>query len=506
MKKFLSLLLAAALLLAVMPLSALAETPVLTIERTEHASFTYNMEQPVIAELEKRLGIDLNLQAYPSADYNTKLKLQLATDDLPDIVFSTYTNLVDYVSEDMFVNLSDYMDQLPNYKATLEKYASLANAFRVDGDMYWFIMTAENAPAYGNFPMVRQDILKAIGWDKTPDNFEELYEMLKAMKAYDPNCIPMVTRGTDVLWRMGYSFGTYNNIYYEPDDGKYEYGPMYDRYEKFMEYLNRLYTEGLLDPDFASSNKSIWMEYLTSGKSYFLFENGSFATDINLVTTAKDPEAKFVPMTTLANYFGSRRATFFEGSGVISPFRNDVWAISKNCKNLDAALKFMDYLYSEEGAKLCSYGIEGVDYTIAADGTVQFDQEKIDWYLKNANDPYREYCNELGVGCLAVSGRFYDDAWYKFMDQDSRDMYAFWLSDTNITPYSYTLCLSAEDTAAIADIMTACKTLVSTESLKFIMGTRPLSEFGDFVSELKKLGAEKIEEIYNKTYQASLGK
>ena len=85
-------------------------------------------------------------------------------------------------------------------------------------------------------------------------------------------------------------------------------------------------------------------------------------------------------------------------------------------------------------------------------------------------------------------------------------MYAFWLSDTNITPYSYTLCLSAEDTAAIADIMTACKTLVSTESLKFIMGTRPLSEFGDFVSELKKLGAEKIEEIYNKTYQASLGK
>lgn len=506
MKKALSLVLAALLLLSLLPTAFAAEK--LTIERTEHASFTYSMSQPVIAELEKRLGIDIELNAYPSADYNAKLRVQLGTDDLPDIVFSTYTTLDDYVPEGMFVNLSDYMDKLPNYKATLEKYSALTNAFKVDGNMYWFIMTAENAPAYGNFPMVRQDILKAIGWEKTPADFEELYEMLKAIKAYDPDCIPMATRGTDVLWRMGYSFGTYNNVYYEPDDGKYEYGPLYDRYGKFMEYLNRLYAEKLLDPDFASSNKSIWMEYLTSGKSYFLFENGSFATDINLVTTAANPEAKFIPMTTLKNYFGTQRAMFFEGSGVISPFRNDVWAISSKLtgEKLDTALKFMDYLYSEEGAKLCSYGIEGVNYTIAADGTLTFDQEKIDWYLKNANDPYREFSNEIGIGCLALAGRFYDDAWYKFMDQDSRDMYAFWLADPNITAYNYTLSLSAEDAATVADLMTACKTHVDTESLKFIMGTRPLSEYPQFVQELKDKGAEKIEEIYNKTYQASLSK
>lgn len=161
----------------------------------------------------------------------------------------------------------------------------------------------------------------------------------------------MVTRGVDVLWRMGYAFGTYNGIYFEPDEGRYLYGPLTDRYQKFLEYLNRLYTEGLLDPDFAASNKSLWMEALTSGKSYFFFENGSFATDINLVTTAANPEAKFVPMTTLENYFGTRRAMFFEGSGVISPFRNDVWVISSRLsgEKLQAALSLMDYLYSEEG-------------------------------------------------------------------------------------------------------------------------------------------------------------
>lgn len=502
MKRISTVFLAVVILLGIAPLShASSNIPELTVMRSQHASFTYSLDQPTIKEAEDRLGIDIELQIFPSSDYMTKLNLLLATNDLPDILCTTYTNLVDYVPEDMFINLSDYWDKLPNYAATIERFKDLAKAFRVNGDLYWFIMTAENAPAYGNFPMVRKDVLSKIGWEKMPDNFEELYNMLKAIKEWDPNCIPMVTRGTDVLWRMGFSFGTLNNIYYEPDFDEYQYGPLYSRYKDFLAYLNRLYSEGLLDPDFASSNKTIWMEYLTSGKSYFLFENGSFATDINLVTKVTDPDAKFVPMKTLENYFGTRRAQFFEGSGVISPFRNDVWVINSESKNIDAALKFMDYMYSEEGAKLFSYGIEGVHYNYDNNGDLVFDQEKIDWYLKNANDPYREFSNEIGIGCLAVAGRFYDDAWYKFMDQDSVDMYSFWLTDENIKPYSYTLCLNADETEQVTDLKSSCSTIVSTESLKFIMGNRPLSEFDQFVEELIKAGAKEIEEVYNNAYQ-----
>ena len=59
MKRLTSLLLAAIMFAALIP-AALADTPVtLTIMRSEHASFTYSMEQPVIEELEKRLGINI---------------------------------------------------------------------------------------------------------------------------------------------------------------------------------------------------------------------------------------------------------------------------------------------------------------------------------------------------------------------------------------------------------------------------------------------------------------
>ena len=245
------------------------------------------------------------------------------------------------------------------------------------------------------------------------------------------------------------------------------------------------------------------MENLTSGKSYFFYDNGSFTTDINMVTTATNPEAKFVPMTTLKNPFGGPRNQFFEGVGYISPFRNDVWVINNESKHVDEALKFMDYLYSEEGAMLCSYGIEGLHYTVDADKNVSLEMDLVNDYKENANDPYREYKNSLGTGALAVSGRFYETRKW-FLDDDSNAMYQFWLNDPYMTAYTYTLCLSADQSEAVVDKKTACDTYVATESLKFIMGTRSLAEFDDFVAELIRLGAQDVEAIYNEAYQNSL--
>lgn len=506
MKKILSLALALILVMALLP-AAMAhageERVTLTIMRDEHASFTYSMDQPVIKALEDRLGINIDLRTFPASDYGTKLNMLLATNDLPDITFSNYTKFAQYVSEGMFVNLSERMDELPNYEASINRFSDLTGAFKVNGDLHWFIRIAEDAEAYGNTPQVRQDALEAIGWDRFPDNFDELYEMLKAIKEWDPGCIPMVTRGVGVIERMGFSFGTMNGIYYEPDSEQYEYGPLYDRYRVYMEYLNRLYAEGLLDPDFATSNQTTWMENLTSGKSYFFFDNGTFTTDMNMVTRAKDPAAKFVPMLTLENPFGSRRAQFYEGCGYICPFRNDVFVINAESPHVDEALRFMDYLYSEEGTLLVSYGIEGEHYYYDENGDVQLFMDQVEYYKANANDPYREYKNSIGTGALAVSGRFYETRRF-FLDDENNEMFQFWLNDPNILPYTYTLCLSPEQSDAVVDKEASCKTYVASESLKFIMGTRSLDEFDMFVEELIKMGAKDIEAVYNEAYQASL--
>ena len=44
------------------------------------------------------------------------------------------------------------------------------------------------------------------------------------------------------------------------------------------------------------------------------------------------------------------------------------FAISSTCENPELALQWVDYFYSEEGSVFFSFGVEGVTYTLDADG------------------------------------------------------------------------------------------------------------------------------------------
>jgi ABC-type glycerol-3-phosphate transport system substrate-binding protein len=62
------------------------------------------------------------------------------------------------------------------------------------------------------------------------------------------------------------------------------------------------------------------------------------------------------------------------------------WGISitSKCKDIDSAVKFLDYLFSKEGTYLYYLGVKGVTYEIAKDGTIRFTQKVID-EAKKAN-------------------------------------------------------------------------------------------------------------------------
>ena len=53
----------------------------------------------------------------------------------------------------------------------------------------------------------------------------------------------------------------------------------------------------------------------------------------------------------------------------------DAIAVTNNCKNLDAALKFIDYCASQEGQDLLLWGIEGKDWT--KDGDTYVPNEEV---------------------------------------------------------------------------------------------------------------------------------
>ena len=67
-------------------------------------------------------------------------------------------------------------------------------------------------------------------------------------------------------------------------------------------------------------------------------------------------------------------------------------AVTNNCKNLDAALKFIDYCASQEGQDLLLWGIEGKDWT--KDGDTYVPNEEVLDGLQNNLEKTRE---ETGI-------------------------------------------------------------------------------------------------------------
>ena len=61
--------------------------------------------------------------------------------------------------------------------------------------------------------------------------------------------------------------------------------------------------------------------------------------------------------------------------------------------------------------------------------------------------------------------------------------------------------LTEEEATRANDLKTALDTYVSSETAKFIVGERPLSELDGFFDQLRKLNVEEYINIYRTAYQ-----
>jgi len=477
------------------PTSAMVEqkNPIV-IMCNEHAQQAIIIDAPAHIELQKRTGVKFDLKPIPSADYDAKVQTLLSTNNMPDVLKVTYTQLRDYAPTGMFLNLSEKMDVLPNYKAVIDKVEQ-TKFMTVEGDFYFFLTIMRYAYLNGNFPLIREDMLAKTG-KSVPTSFDELYDVLLAFKKYNPSSIPWGTRGgaDHICDRVGYAFGVGpNDVYFDPDvdGGRYVYNPINPNFKEFLAYLNKCYANGILDPDYTVTASQQWQENLSSNKSYFYFDNGSFVDNFNKQLQKSDPTQKFIPIKTLKNQFGQTRNRIYPGS-ILS---EQGWAISADCKEIDAALRLYDYMYSEEGADLTNYGIEGEHFTKEGD-KYTINPTLVAYHKENDNDPWRAWQSKLGIGLLDMA--VYCDTMnqFPFLSEEAVSYFTFWTNDKALHPYHFLPPLRKEEIEEVKQIKSALTTITTSELDKFIMGIRPIGEYDAFRQDLINAGAKRLEEIY----------
>ena len=228
-RTFPALFLAIAMIASLLPGLSLAETAritdkdvTLTLVRSDNSNQPMKTDSLVLDELYKRTGVKLSVEAIPGSDFATKTKTLIATNSMPDILYDTY-DVADFAGTGVFLPISEYLDVMPNLSALFEAQPDLKKLY-IEGVLYTIPVLGRNVYRMGRSPMIREDLLAETGLPM-PTTFDELTEVLRAIKANHPDIYPVANRNgtTNLFTCYAYAMGLGSGVYWEPAQNAYVY-------------------------------------------------------------------------------------------------------------------------------------------------------------------------------------------------------------------------------------------------------------------------------------------
>lgn len=360
---------------------------------------------PVALAITEKTGVKLKTtRPVGGNDESEAVALMIAEQNFPDIIFAKGSagNLID---AGVMMDMTDLIEQYgPNikklYGEEFEKLKQSADdpsiyqlsAYAVGGEKFKHCGTAQ----------IQWDALKAKDY-KLPETLEEMEAMIKDYIAASPTT-------EDGLDRIGISLSTAdwhwmitlsnpagfiadgapdNGQWIVTDDNKGMYKFRSEKEREYFRWLCRMYNEGILDPDFATQTHEDYIAKIASGRVVALFDSdwdyqdgekvlkadGKYGSTYAGLPLTMDKETKCASLM----YQG-----LTTGTGV---------GITTSCKDPVAAIKFIDFLCSDEGQVLNKWGIEGVNYFLDDDGHRYRTEEEI----KQSQED-QDYQKKTGVG------------------------------------------------------------------------------------------------------------
>jgi len=472
-------------------------------------------DMPTLTSYAEMTNIDWKFTTPPLTDFATKLNLAFASGDIQDVIFgASSSNLtrgmeVDYGSQGILLPLEDYIDEYaPNLAKILEENPDIRKSITSpDGHIYSLPSIDRSATAI----WIRGPIwyngqwLDALDVKEVPKTIDEFYELLVRMRDEDPNGngkkdeIPL----TDVKmestrpWLLG-AFGI-KAFGIEEVDGKVRYAPITDNYRGYLEFMNKLYTESLLDKEVFSQsdeqkkgkgqNNQIgvfpdWYSFFTLG------QNEDEALNNPMFQTLTSDYSK-EPLVA-----GSPRM----GTGT--------FAITSNCESPEAAMRWVDYLYSAEGRQFFNQGPEGEMWEYAENSKgeqVRVFTDKVD--LDATEDFRGTITPDYGIQMPGYSVDL--PALKKDVDDpDTTPFQEFIKSETEqkIAPFAEVAFpvtyLTKEEQDSVSAVATDLQTYIEQMEAKFITGVEKLDDAGwdKYVETIKSMGVEDYVKVYQQVY------
>lgn len=488
--------------------SWISEEPIeISIMMTDSASQPLKVDAPSHQEIFKKTNVKMNIQIVPANSYEEKKNIVLGTDNFPDIIYIPNTaDVVTYGNSGIFEPLTQYLNNetMPNFYKFWQQYPEMKK-YLLNGELFVIPVVAREETANGFGPVIRQDLLEANNL-KNPESFEELLEVLTKLKEVYPDSIPWTGRkGTTQLlktttYMLGSGYGN-NGIYYDFNLEKYVFGPASENFKVVLDYLNRAYKAGVLDPEFAMTTSEQMESKLSSGKSFFYLDNSGFGANYTKMLRKIDgqEDALFQVLPIPENSFGQRRAVAYA-----TELPGRFYAVNAKAENKDKIIKFIDWLYSKEGSDITNYGVEGYSFEYNENGEPEFKEDYVMQFKDAQPSDYYAIYTDLGITklnfCLWACNTKTNFEIQKIDGNWTEDVDEFWdiisKDDAYVQPH-IDPSLTTEESEKVQDILVDVNTMLEQEYNNYIMGETPVEDWGQVIKRCEDMGIRELEKIYN---------
>lgn len=454
-------------------------------------------------EMEEMTNIQFEFNTPPRDDFDTKKQLLLGSEDLPDVFYAANLTLqeqMEYGSNGFLISLEDLIDEYaPNIKKMLEERPEVEKAITTPDGHIYALPSVDDEPSYWHM-WYNGDWLENLGVEELPKTTDELYELLVRFKNEDPNQngeadeIPISNHNglnefDDYLLSAFGVMGTGIGLY----DGEVKYGAIQPGYKAYLEYMNKLWEEELLDHEsFSQTNQ----QKQSKGKQNLV---GVFADASPVFMLGADAQDTSNPVFHPITSPLTDEPMLLESTGIGS----GTFAITKENPHPEATMRWIDYSYSKEGADFLHNGLEGDYWSWKDEDTKE---------IRVMNDPPEGYDSpedyrssispDWGIG--VPIRRFAQDEY----DWKFDDPYAEWLrkeDEEKLVPYEVprypNIYFEQDQLREIERIERDLTTYVDQMKAEFVTGKKPFSEWEEYVQTIEDMNIEELVRIHQEGYE-----
>lgn len=542
---------------AALPLSAHAEEDVrkicegvtLTIAVADDDEVSTWDDNLMTKRIEEELGVNLEFEAYASADFLDKINAMVhGGDELPDMIWvsgtGTFGNAyLNWAAEEAIIPLNEYFAN-PAYA----KYINIASE-KAGQDIPSLLADATGGiyamPKYFQFPTdtvaykmwINAKYAKKVGFDEIPTTIEGFYELCKAFKAAgDVNGnglddeICLTGRGDNLRWfnyLMSAFAYAWDDHYLDVTDGSLSFAYTSDAWKEGLKFIKKFLDEGLIDTTALTNDKNAY-NAIAKNKDVVVLADVYYYAQMTMDTVDETNRVKL-----MYDYVPAFSSSIKKGEAMYAPVVAQAGGmITADCENPLAAFLVMDFMCSEEMSITNRYGQQGIhwDYWENADEALLPEGKTLDLFKGRLASRYPEPTMiAYNDGAFWNTGEPRDTSYMQVgpaiqtidlywgcatqqdgstesgkLEVDWNTLYVNSILDTLAQipdEHVEIMPMTTDETDASNKIQVTLDNYVKESIGAFLTGVWDIDMYWDtYLAELDKIGVDEVLEIYQRAY------